>query len=191
MGLVYKHTLEERVGSFVVIDKTGLWSPSYPYGYGFQTVRPQWVTSAICEVTPPGSNTPILVPTGVFNTTSVGDGIETQIHPWDLGMKKIESGKWKVKCTIHGTTPAGIAFCYKSVSYCVFTKEVECCVDKETAKVQTTLFNDVFRDELSRKVAMMQVVLTRTLKAVGGCGSLDLADRNITFLKLQCRCGCG
>lgn len=187
MGLILKISLEERVGSFVVKNITGKWSGEYPYGLGLPTVIPLWVTSVRFYITPPGSPMSIVVDPG---TEWANDESEFQVMPWDLGgREKIESGKWKVEAIIEGTDDKGKNFMYKTTDQEVFTKEVECCVDKMTAKTLNTPLNDVFRDEKSRCTAELSVLLLRAMKAKD-CGNLDSSDRIITYIKLHCRCGC-
>ena len=193
MALVAKICLEERVGSFVIKDITGIWTSLYPYGYGLPTVVPGvaagWITSCIAYITPPGYVGSIQKDLGA---SFPGEGNEFQIMPWDLGSqyKKIESGEWNVEVVIQGNfKPSENPFTYRASIKAIFTKEVECCVDKMTGKTYNTPLNDVFREEQSRTVAELSVLLERAKKAEG-CGNFDSANRIITYIKLHCRCGC-
>jgi len=188
MGLVAKISIEERVGSFVIKDVTGLWSSSYTYGYGLPNIVPGWVTSVKAYITPPGYVNSILVDLG---SSFAGDGNEYQIMPWDLSSQntKIESGLWMVEVVIQGLNPSGVPFTYNAVNKCVFTKEVECCIDKMIAGTLNTPLNDVFREEKSRTTAELSVLLNRALNALC-CGDITSSNRIITYIKLHCQCGC-
>jgi len=193
MALVAKICLEERVGSFVIKNTTGTWSQNYPYGFGLPTVvagvAAGWVTSVIAYITPPGYLTPIQKDLGI--NFSVPD-TEFQIMPWDLGsgVTKIESGEWNVEIVIQGNfKPSENPFTYRASKKAIFTKEVECCVDKMTGNTNNTPFNDVFREEKSRTTAELSVLLERAKKAED-CGNFDSANRIVTYIKLHCRCGC-
>jgi hypothetical protein len=108
---------------------------------------------------------------------------------YDFGSKMIASGLWSVKFVITGTNGSGSNFSYEATAEAVFTKEVECCLDKMSAKTNNVKLDDVFRDETSRQLAEMQVLLTRAKKAIDCCNLVG-ANELITQISLNCRCGC-
>lgn len=186
MAFVWKTELEERVGSFVVEDRSGHWSGDYKYGYGLPTIIPLWVRSVVAYITPPGSPMSIVKD---FGASFAGDGNKFQVMPWDLGgREKIESGLWKVELVMEGTDDKGNNFTYRSKSQALFTKEVQCCVDKMTANTLNVPLNDLFRDEKTRKTSELSMLLSTVLNA--DCCDIKSADRIVTYIKLHCRCGC-
>lgn len=193
MAFVGKINLEERVGSFVIEDNSGTWSPSYPYGFGVPTIIPAWVTSVTAYIKPPGYTSTILKELGA---DFAGNGNQAQIMPWDLGLEKIESGIWEVKVVWAGEIPANNQnptarpFSYQTTQKCVFTKEVECCVDTMVANTQNVPLNDVFRDEKSRLTSELSTLLQIALKGTGCSGGVVAKNKIITFIKDHCRCGC-
>jgi hypothetical protein len=191
MSLVYKIALEERVGSFVIKDVTGNYTFDYPYGYGPLNVLPSYVTSCKAYIKSPVSTAESIVDLG---NQFPGDGSEYQIMPWDIQADGIKSGRWYVTVEITGTYPTGHAnagkdFKFRATTSAVFVKEVECCIDKMVAKTYNTKFDDVFREEKSRKTAEMSVLLNRVKKAIC-CDDMVSADNIITYLRLNCRCAC-
>lgn len=191
MSLVYKISLEERVGSFVIKDITGSYTFDYPYGYGPLNVVPSYITSCTAYIQSPTQVYEIVKDLG---SQFPGDGSEFQIMPWDVNANGIASGKWTVLVEIEGTYPtghaqAGLTFKFSATTSAVFIKEVECCVDKMTAQTYNTKFDDVFREEKSRKVAEISVLLNRVKRAIC-CGDMVSANNIITYLRLNCRCGC-
>lgn len=191
MALVPKICLNERVGSFTIKNVTGLYSFDYPYGFGPLTVIPGaaagWVTSCTAYVTDPMGTT-VTIDLGIDFSENES---EFQVMPWDLsqGGKEIMSGKWTVKFVIEGTKPTGEVFCYSGTAVDIFYKAVECCLDKKTAATPMVNMNDVFRNEPSRQVALMQALFNRFLRA-DCCGDMVNSNNIITYLRLHCRCGC-
>lgn len=191
MSLVYRIQLEERVGSFIIKDVTGLYTFDYPYGYGPLNILPSYVTSCKAYIKKPGSTMESIVDLG---SQFPGDGSEYQIMPWDVDSNGITSGRWTVRVEVIGTYPTGHAnanqsFKFSTIASAVFTKEVECCIDKMIAKTYNTKFDDVFREDKSRKTAEMSVLLNRVKRAIC-CDDMVSADNIITYLRLNCRCIC-
>jgi len=191
MSLVFKIALEERVGSFVIKDVTGNYTFDYPYGYGPLNVLPSYVTSCKAYIKSPVNANEIMKDLG---SQFPGDGSEFQIMPWDVNANNIASGKWTVRVEMEGTYPtghaqAGLTFKFSATTSAVFIKDVECCVDKMTAQTYNVKFDDVFREDKSRKTAEMSMLLNRVKRAIC-CDDMVSADNIITYLRLNCRCAC-
>jgi len=191
MSLVSKIELEERVGSFVIKDVTGNYTFEYPYGYGPLNILPSYVTSCVAYIKSPVNLYEIVKDLG---SQFPGDGSEFQIMPWDVNANGIVSGKWTVRVEMEGTYPtghaqAGLTFKFSVTASAVFIKEVECCVDKMTAKTYKVKFGDVFREDKGRKTAEMSALLNRVKRAIC-CDDMVSADNIITYLRLNCRCAC-
>jgi hypothetical protein len=184
----------ELPGSIVVPDVSGAYAPNdNPTGYGVQNIIPQWITAAALVVVATRSgrtSNPIDV-TGVMGIPQVDGNYGTyQVLPWDLGMEKIESEKYTITYTVSGTYPSGSNFSFTTTASIVTTKEVECCVDKTSAKTLNTPFDSLFRDEPSRTLAQMSVLLRRAKDEINKCGDLDAADRIVFFIRRNCNCNC-
>lgn len=185
MSLVPKITVREEGKAIVVKNTTGLYSPNdNPTGYGVQNVIPQWIEEASLEVTALTSNKRALIDvSGVL----VSDDDQYQVLPWDLGMKKFTSERYRVKFMVSGTKPDGTKFSYYTIRDVVCMHDVTCCVDKEKAKVFNAPLDNVFRSDKVKTLVEWSVILEMAHWAIR-CGDLDSAEKSVLFVAAQCTC---
>lgn len=191
MGFVNRVKAFETPTSLIVKDNSGTFSPSdNPTGWGTQTVRPEWVTSAFIYVTPTRTTGIESDPIDVLDTLVLGqDDREYQVMPWDIGLKKIESEKYKIRYVVNVTFPDGVKKTYETYVYFVAIKQAECCLDKAAGSTLNTPLDNIFKTEPSRSLAQMSVIMRRVKEAIK-CSDLVAADRMVYFIRLNCGCDC-
>lgn len=181
MSLQLKISVEECVNSFIVNDCTGAYSYDNKGGYGPLNKEISAITEAYLEFWGP-SDTEYSNKLNVLGELPNKDGFGVEILPYMVGNQDgIESGKWKIKYTevyASGT--------YATTETVVFTKNIECCIDKLTAN---GLNGDVFKDEKQKLIIELSNLLESVIKQKE-CGLYDTANKNIDYLKSHCKC-CG
>ena len=183
---VPKICTSENPTSLIVADTSGTRSGDNPTGYGTLTVRPEWVTLVQIFITPVHDGNKELAPIDVTSQFRAGDR-EFQIMPWDIGLKKIESGKYKIRYEVSVTFPDGTKQTFETYEWFVAILQVECCVDQMTGNTYNIKLNDLFKHDPSRSLSAMSVLLRRAKKAID-CADIDSADAMVYQIRLNCTC---
>lgn len=182
-------TMDEVGDSIVVKDTSGNFDPqNNPGGYGVQNIIPQWVTYAWLYVTPSRTNVPNTYQINVFGVMGAPN-TAYQVLPHDLNMEHIESELYTIRYVVGGTKPDGTTFEYETTCDYVTLHLAQCCVDKMSGTTYNTKFDSVFRDEQSRKEALLSVLMRRATEA-RACGNYEAADRQVYYVRMNCNCNC-
>lgn len=188
MGLSLKIDVIEEKGSCTVLDCTGLFSYDNKGGYGVQNPRVEDVSSSFLEVFPPSlpkGSEPYKIDVLAYLPTISDVGFE--VIPLKVGQVngEMESGKWKFNLVIAGRDKKGKAFNYTASVVKIFTKSVECCVDKLSPHINS----NILKDEKQKQATILNNLLEGVFRQIG-CGLYDKADETIKYIKSQCQC-CG
>lgn len=167
---------------------SGMYSSDNPGGYGGPNITASQVTAAKLYVTPVTDSLPESAPIDVFSTMSENEGV-AQILPWDIvsSWKVIESQKYKIRFVITATDDDGISRDYETYVYFVATSAAKCCIDKLTGKTSNVPFSSLFKDERSRKLARLSILMRRVKDAID-CGNLDSAEEMVSQIRENCNC---
>jgi hypothetical protein len=192
MSLVPRIKAKEESNSWDVTDITGLYSYENLGGYGVQNLRPQWldtVTLVVEHIRTGKKSLPLDVSGNMGK-----DGGKFQVMPWDIdsSWKVLPVGKYKFTYSITGTVPgSGNKKSAETSVVSVAIKQAECCLDKLVGKTLNIDFSSLFKDELSRKVALLSTLMRRTKDALKPeCSNLDAADRMVYYIDINCDCNC-
>lgn len=190
MNLLPRLKVEETVTAFNLTDCTGLYSFENKGGYGAQTIRPEWITEATVVVKHVRSGK-VSGRINVMDNLAKNEGF-FQINPWniDSSWKVFMVGKYEFIYSIKATIPrTGEKRNPTTTAVCVSIIPAECCVDKMTGKTYNVPMHSLFKDERSRKLAELSVLMNRIKKAVD-CKDWDSADRMVYDISINCDCNC-
>jgi hypothetical protein len=187
MGLTYKISAIEEKDSFIIYDCTGNNSQKNPGGFGPPNPEIKQITDSYFLITPPQFTQPFKIDvTGDFPNE---EGLGYEILPFMVGQtgNQIYSGEWKIKAVISGTDKKGKKFTKTAVCNKIFTKQVECCVDK----LMPIVNKNAFKDEKQKRAIELHNLLENVLWAIEhDCGVTSEITQTIAYLQAQCVC-CG
>lgn len=163
-------------------DETGRYTSSNVSGYGTPNPELSDFTSATVEVTAPDGNNYTV---NVFPTLPANDCTFYKIYNTDLGLGSTDSipdGLYYFNYTIEGPT-----YIETATRYVMLDCNVECCVNKLAAKVETCGCDSkslqAFSDAWDMLMAMRNAM---------ACGKTSQASEILTYLQGICnKTGCG
>jgi hypothetical protein len=179
---------KELTTGIVVKDTSGMKTGDNPGGYGGTNITANYTKKAKLFITPITDELPESAPIDVTSVMGENDG-EYLVYPWQIvsSWKTIPSQKYKIRYVVTATGDDGISRDYEAYIYFVTYLQVQCCIDTNTGKTANVKFDSLFKDEPSRTLAEMSVLINRA-KDLIGCGNLDLAERIVTDIRQHCNC---
>lgn len=187
MSLQTEISVKENQNSFTVYDCTGKYSGDNKTGYGTPNQKLSDIVSSTLYIQSPYDTTEYpnkLDVTGVLpNELELGyEILPAQI----IGQKdEIESGLWKFKLVTVINRKTGGTDTKTAYLSSVFTKSIECCLDKHSP-----LDAEAFSNAKQRKVIELSTLMTDVQWQIEK-GFYDQANKTIEYLKSQCKCsGC-
>lgn len=187
MGLELSISATEEINSFIIHDCTGKYTPDNEGGYGLPNVRIEDATDAFFEIrTPSLKESDEAIKIVVYPDLPSLDVSAYEILPSMLNFTndEIESGEYKIKYTVLTTDKLGVNRTNVAYLTKVFTKTIECCIDKMTANKLT---KGVFKDEKQKLVIELSNLLEDVKKQID-CELTKKANETIEYLKSQCKC---
>lgn len=186
-GLQLKISAIEQKDSFVVYDCTGNYKYDNLGGWGNPNARIKLITKAILYVTTP--KTPIGSEPAEIDVTDDFPNenfLGLEILPYQVGLQKIVSGKYKIKLEVTGVDSKGVTYVKHSTAIVVFSKDVKCCVDK----LERIVNENAFKDEKQKKV----IELNNLIESLDYNIDKELFDQAVSiidYVSEQCICpGC-
>lgn len=184
MSLSIGIKVSEEENSFIVRECTGQFSYSNKGGYGVSNPAIKDVSKAWLEVTKRATGEKYTIDTYPYLPNIDNTGFE--VLPVKVGSMNggLDSGVYDIVYYVSGTHK-GKEFKAFTVATKVFTKQVECCVDKHAK----TINKDAFKDPKQKEAILMNNLLESLCYQID-CELFDAANDTIEDLKLRCQC-CG
>lgn len=112
------------------------------------------------------------------------EGLGLEVFPADIGQTEgPESGQYKFKLETVILLPGGSTKTLTSYYTTVLTRTLQCCIDKNNGTLDSNAFNDVRQKAIIRASTLFNDTLLAVEK-----GFYDQANKNIDYLKAQCKC---
>lgn len=176
-----KFCAQEITGGVILTDTTGKHGTDNRGGFGLPNITIADIRKDTFEFYPPEKHNeaPILFQAYPdFPTTDPKLGFEVNAQ-YDLGLKSMESGLWKIRRVItdkNGKT-------YEVEDKFFFIKDAECCVGKMNLQINPS--------NIHTKQAQFILKLSNLVKVARwgfNCKKFDYAQNIIKFVNLQCKC---
>ena len=188
MSLRTRISIKENSNSITVFDCTGNYSADNKEGYGIPNYKISDVKEAILSIQSPSDTKAYPHEIDVTGDLPNIDQLGLEILPSQVGQSndEIESGQWKFTLKVSINTKNGTVKTFTAYATEILIKSIECCVDKNTAKLD----HNAFSDPRQKKTIELSTLL-QDVKYQIESGRYDHASKTIEYLKFNCKCsGC-
>lgn len=179
MSVELNISVEENCDSIYFYDRTGKYDPKCnKTGWCAPNQEISEATEAEVHIYLPKAEEPIILDFFPDFPNMENEGYE--ILPEDLGLEKFPSGIWRFDYFVRVSSGLLTASCQK-----LFTKDLECCINKKTVEVTPDNFDSKEVKESNEINLLFESAILNSCE-----GEVAKAQKIVDFLSIKCKCKC-